>query len=180
MSPYHIYCWNNKCNFSSFQGNVLKQFVFNANIISTFISDKLVKTSETESLLGTLHVLPLIFDFIRISRIQNKEKYVHKLRQFELNVRLLFKYGRNTFLSDGNVSFYFHSLRFYLPQLALLTFERHGLGLGVFTMQGYERRNKESKNTIKRFCTLQHTSNKLLVNNIRRVLQVFLFEINAY
>ena len=99
---------------------------------------------------------------------------------FESDVRSLFKHGKVTFLLHENVSFYFHCLRFYLPQIARHTFDNHGLGLGIFTMQGYERRNKESKNTINRFCTTQHKTDKLLVNNIKRLLYVYLFENNAY
>ena len=36
-------------------------------------------------------------------------------------------------------------MRFVTGPLARLTFERHGVGIGVFTLQGYERRNQESK-----------------------------------
>ena len=32
-----------------------------------------------------------------------------------------------------------------MPQFAEMNFERHGMGLGIFIMQGYEHRNKESK-----------------------------------
>ena len=39
-SPYHIYCWNNKCQFGSFKGNGLKDFILNSNHISIFIKEK--------------------------------------------------------------------------------------------------------------------------------------------
>ena len=181
LSPYHIYCWNNKCNFSAFKGNDLKEFILNSHKISTFVEKKFVKTTENESLVGTLRVLQSIFSFVRISKITNEKEYVDvKMKQFEKDVCLLFKYGRNTFFAKQDVSFYFHTLRFYLPEIAKKTFHNHQLGLGIFTMQGYKRRNKESKNTINRFCTSQHTSNTILVNNIRRLLYVFLLENNAY
>ena len=179
-SPYHIYCWNNKCQFSSFKGNELKEFISNSNYISILIKEKIVSTEESTNLMRTLDVLPSIFNFLRISSIDNDEEYVQKMNKFDVDVRLLFRYGKHTFLSDGNVTFYFHCLRFYLPCIAKVTFERHRVGLGLFTMQGYERRNKESKNTINRFCTSQHKSNSLLVNNVRRLLQVYLLECNAY
>ena len=47
---------------------------------------------------------------------------------------------------------YMHVCRYYIPKIARLTFEMYGLGVGIFNMQGFERRNKESKNSLKRFC----------------------------
>ncbi len=102
------------------------------------------------------------------------------MNKFDVDVQLLFRYGERKFLSDGNVSFYFHCLQFYLPCIAKITFERHHVGLGLFTMQGYKHRNKESKNTINRFWTSWHKSNSLFVNNAKRLLQVYLLECNAY
>ena len=61
--------------------------------------------------------------------------------------------------------------------IAKITFERHRLGVGIFTMQGYERRNKESKNTFKRFNN--HKGN-ILVQNINRLQDVYFKELNSY
>ena len=91
------------------------------------------------------------------------------------------KKGCSTFLIDDvDEIFYLHTLCFYLPVHAQLTFERHKLGLGIFTMQGFKRRNKESKDCIKRFSTVNRKSLHFLVNNSRRLIQVFLYEVNAY
>ena len=35
------------------------------------------------------------------------------------------------------------------------TLQKHQMGLEIFTMQGFERRNKESKNTLQRFCNMK-------------------------
>ena len=61
--------------------------------------------------------------------------------------------------------------------IAKITFERHRLGVGIFTMQGYERRNKESKKTFKRFNN--HKGN-ILVENINRLQDVYFKELNSY
>ena len=63
-----------------------------------------------------------------------------------------------------------------MPDIVLKTFERHGLGVGIFTMQGFERRNKESKNCLKRF-----TNNKdnVLIQNMNRLYNVFEHQVNA-
>ena len=135
FSPYHIYCWNNKCKFSSFKGNDLKEFVLNSTSIASFIKEKLEKTTENESLICSLEVLKSIFNFVRISKINvSNETYIEKLSMFENDVRSLFKHGKVMFLLHENVSFYFHSLRFYFLQIARHKFDNHWPGLGIFTM----------------------------------------------
>ena len=140
----------------------------------------MVTTEALNSLKMALNILQRIFKFITISYIENRDEYCEKLQQFKTDVKTFFNCGRSTFLEGEDVSFYFHCLRFYLPQIAEETFNKHGLGLGIFSMQGFERRNKESKNTLSRFSTLNRKSKYLLVNNVRRLLQVYLHEINAY
>ena len=78
---------------------------------------------------------------------------------FEQKVKNFYKVGATYFLSTKYVgdeeNFYSHALRFYMPHFAKITFERHGMGLGIFTMQGFEHRNKQSK-----FVFLNHTNKK--------------------
>ena len=50
-----------------------------------------------------------------------------------------------------NETFYFHVLRFYYPQHMKMLYDDWGVGLGICTMQGFEQRNKESKNCMNRF-----------------------------
>jgi hypothetical protein len=66
-------------------------------------------------------------------------------------------YVRSFFTTNigGKETSYVHILRFVIGPLARLAFERHGVGIGVFTLQGYERRNQESK-----YLFVRHT-NKL-------------------
>ena len=91
--------------------------------------------------------------------------------------------GGKTFLTEdvtkpgGDETFYMHCLRFYMPKLAKETLEKHKLGLGIFTMQGFERRNKESKNTLKRFC---NGKGNILSPNLARLFDVFYFNKNAF
>ena len=61
--------------------------------------------------------------------------------------------------------------------MAKEAFEKHGVGIGIFTMQGFERRNKESKNCMKRF---SNGKGNVLVNNIKRVFDIFWNDMNAY
>ena len=51
------------------------------------------------------------------------------------------------------------------------TWNRHRLGIGVFSMQGFERRNKESKR-----CIQNNSNNKgnIIIQNLMRLLIDFL------
>ena len=181
-SDFHVYCWNNSINFSKFQGNDLVLFVINSPKITEFLQNSLIFTEEIKNYCKGLSLLKKIFTFTSISYIENGTEYSQKMRTFNCDVKDLYKYGKTTYLrgNEYDETFYFHCLAFYLPKLARITFERHNLGLGIFTMQGFERRNKESKNCFKRFTTNNKKSDVILVNNLRRLLQVFIHDINAY
>ena len=69
---------------------------------------------------------------------------------------LFYEVGSKTFLSQSmnrgcSETFYMHVLRYYIPKIAMITLERHRLGVGIFSTQSFERRNNESKNCLKRF-----------------------------
>ena len=63
--------------------------------------------------------------------------------------------GSTTFMKANCVGdremYYLHCLRFYIPKLARETWERHQCGIGIYSMQGFERRNKESKSIMNKF-----------------------------
>ena len=66
-----------------------------------------------------------------------------------------------------------HCLRFYLPHIAKETLKEHNLGLGVFTMQGFEHQNKISKRVWNRFNN--HTK-KVLVQNLKRLYDAYHYD----
>ena len=45
-------------------------------------------------------------------------------------------------------TFYLHCLRYYMKPIIKNTWRKYSLGVGIFNMQGFERRNKESKRTM--------------------------------
>ena len=47
-------------------------------------------------------------------------------------------------------TYYLHCFQFYIPKLARHTWKTHECGIGIYSMQGFERRNKESKNYMKK------------------------------
>ena len=79
--------------------------------------------------------------------------------------------------SDGNIgnveTFYSHTFRFYLPQIADEILENNNLGVGILTMKGFERRNKESKNTLWRF---SNGLENIVIGNLKRLWDIFSLE----
>ena len=177
---FRVYYWDNKLDFSSFKGNELFKFVSNSDSVSQFLSKNVIQNDEITALLGVLGLLKPIFGVITITYIDEKSKCINQLDHFKKNVKLMVKYGENVFLANGKVTFYLQYLRLYVPQLVQVNYKRHKLGLGIFSMQGFKQKNKESKSAIDRFATLNRWSNKLLGNNVRRLLQVYLYKMNAY
>ena len=101
-----------------------------------------------------------IFKFLAIiSYIEegDGDEYKNRLQQFNSQLEEFYSIGIRTFLTKpwktvgSDEKFYSHALRFYIPWMAKEAFEKHGVGVGIFTMQGFEQRNKESTNCMKRF-----------------------------
>ena len=53
-----------------------------------------------------------------------------------------------------------------MPKIVDETWEKFKFGVGIFTMQGYERRNKESENTLRRF---SYIKGNIVVGNMKRL-----------
>ena len=85
----------------------------------------------------------------------SSDYYKKEIQQFEVDVKQFYEYGRTIFLASksGEIgsleTSYSHILRFNWAKLAQITYTRHKVSIGVFTLQfqGYEKRrnNKESK-----------------------------------
>ena len=80
-----------------------------------------------------------------------------------MNINEFYRCGTETFLSGkGNnfgeeETYYLHALKYYIPRDAWKIWETHKCGIGVlFTMQGFERHNEESKNITRRFNNNKH------------------------
>ena len=179
---FHLGCWNCGFSFNKLQGNELFLFLEHIELVTVFLRRKMGESDRVQQLSDALDLLPKIVKFINTSYIDDSDElYLLKLEQFGKDVRDFVKKGRLTFvIGERDETLYLHVLCHYLPVHAKVNFDRHRLGLGIFTMQGFERRNKESKNCIKRFSTANRKSLNFLVNNVRRLLQVFVHEVNAY
>ena len=55
-------------------------------------------------------------------------------------------------------TFYLHTLRYYITNIIKHTYDTYELGVGIFTMQGSEHRNKESTKNFRITRTVEETS----------------------
>jgi len=66
-----------------------------------------------------------------------------------------------------------------MPNIVETTYSRHKLGVGIFSMQAFERRNKESKNLFLKFCTLNRNTPAFLINNLKRLSLTFQYDMES-
>ena len=176
-NDFHLYVWKNKKNFSSFQGNELALFIVHTNDIVAYLKDSFDETEELQHMIEGFTLWVDIFKFLGTTYIEDSEKYKVNMKGFEENLKKFYSCGAKTFLSsaggitDGDEeTFYSHALRFYMPPITRQTFERHHVGVGIFNMQGFERRNKESKNMMTNHC---NNRGNILVTNLNRLWDAF-------
>ena len=81
---------------------------------------------------------------------QQEQKYLADMVECKSNISLFYRHGSKYFLTKKDIgdqeTFYMHTLHFYIPVIMDDTWENFHLGIGIYTMKGFERRNKERKN----------------------------------
>ena len=143
--------WRLNKSFTSFIGKELLDFVKYIPSIIKLLKDNLgADSDDVKNICKGLRLWNVTTPFFVISQIEDAAKYEAKLLDFEANLKLFYIIGAKTFFTKSTIgdeeNFYSHYLRFYMLHIARELFESHVIGLGIFTMQGFERRNKESKN----------------------------------
>jgi hypothetical protein len=184
-NDFHLLVWNNKKSFSSFQGNEIAVFVGNTDGICNFLQTYISLSSSVTHLINALKLWKDIFKLLSVTKIDERQGsrdwYLAEIDEYENKVKNFYDIGSKSFLTSnhndiGNEeSFYFHTLRYYIPRIARITFDRHKLGVGIFTMQGFERRNKESKNCMKRF---NNYKANMTIGNLDKLYNVFNYNCN--
>ena len=182
-NEFHLFVWKSGKKFSSFQGNELALFVANTKYICTFLRTSLVLTNDVQSIITGLELWEKMFDFLGKSRIEEGTDYLKLVEEYEKNSKNFYEAGKSTYLSQSETdgkgeTCYMHVMRYYIPSHARTTYTRHNLGIGIFNMQGFERRNKESKNVYRRFSNKQQRGR--LTTTLGRLWEVWKFNKNAY
>ena len=178
---YHLFVWNHNCQFSSFHGNELSLWIKHIPATLALLRKKIENTEHVTNLCALLDTFQKLPEFWSITVIKNPEVYLNLISSYEDNVKTLYDIGAKTVLTDNTEgdaeTLYFHVARFYIPKLARELFKKYGLGIGIYNMQGYEQRNKESKNTLRRFSN--HKGN-VVTPNLKRLWDIFHNSKNAF
>ena len=141
----------NNQTLSRIQGKHVKKWITSMDSFVELVKKSVKATrGPMKDFVEVCKLWPKITEFIHIVDIDDKNDYLKKLEEFKKNVKLFHKHGASNFLTSGleegdAETFYCHALRFYLPQQAEWLFKKCKVGLGVFLMQGFEHRNKQSK-----------------------------------
>ena len=148
---YNVLLWNLNRSFRPMIGSELLAFIKNTNKITSFLKEKYQPSPVLADLCKGLVLWEKIAPFLVITKIENENNYKNQLKVFERNLKALYEIGKRSFLTKNpakvgdNETFYFHLLRLYMPRIAQETFEKHKLGLGIYTMQGFEAVIKDLK-----------------------------------
>ena len=174
-NSYNIDVWKLNAHFNSFIGSEIKAFIDNIPAIVEFLKKELSNTKQKENIVKGLEIWSKIVPFLQITKIDDQSEYQAEMSQFEDNLKDFYEVGGKSFLTKGDKigddeTFYMHCLRFYLPDIAKKTLKDHNLGLGVFTMQGFEHQNKISKRIWTRFNN--HTK-KVMIQNLKRLYDAY-------
>ena len=174
---FHVSVWRLNKKNSSFNGNEILLFIRNIPKILLFLKEKFRSDPDINAICDGLSAWAEVTQFLNIVEYESVEHFESSIKKYEEDVKIFYAAGKTSYLSsktEGDIeTFYSHTLRFYMIQFAQTTFEKHKLGLGIFTMQGFERRNKESKNTFRRFTNKKGNT---LLSNLKRLWDLFYYE----
>ena len=132
-------------------------------------------------MVGLLKVFPKINTFVKQTEIKDEDEgtYQSEIDEFIETVKLFYDYGKSILFNNGskpsNETSYAHVLRFYIPVIAQETWDVHKAPCGVWNMQGYERRNSESKTIYKRFT---NKKGNIVAQILPRLIDIFMYEFN--
>ena len=188
-SIYNCQVYGSKQPLSIYTGDEIWNFVEMIPDIIAFINDEFVESENNTCIMKSLNLWKQIATFLKKTTIYNKtdpqhikdmkiNSYKNDMLKYKKLVKQFYAHGTSTLMTrknDGDSeTFYLHTLRYYMYDIIVDTWNKYELGVGIFTMQGFERRNKESK------ATLLHTNNKgnIMIQNLVKLFTKFSLEVN--
>ena len=117
---------------------------------------------------------------ISITYIKNELDYIKVMEKFNILINkfsttvdeIIFVAQSGRDYEGSIVNFYTHVLINYIPFIMIQTFNKYKIGISINSMQGVERRNKESKNCAQRFSNYKHN---LCISTINWLFDVFYY-----
>jgi hypothetical protein len=154
LDDEQILIWKLDKSIDTYDGAELRKFTKNFGFLSEQIQKRNLMcggSSEWKALLQALPLWSSLSDFVLKAKIEDGEDYLQQVDNFETQVKQFYLYGKDSFLTNrygtigGAESTYMHILRFNIATFARQCYRDHKLGIGIFSVQGFKRRNKESK-----------------------------------
>ena len=167
---YNTFLWAENNTLSGLDGKSVFQFIDLIDEICIFMTKNFVTTTSQDNLLSALKCWKEIVPFLRTMYIINKndtkaeqdiceENYNTLLVSIKDTIRHFYLHAAKSFMTKvdpgDTETFYIHALRHYILKHAQDTWSKYKLGVGIFTMEGFERRNSESKEAVRK-----HTNKK--------------------
>jgi len=158
LQPAEVMIWKLDKPVNTYLGLELKTFTQKGSLIAAWAQEiSLVSNKDTKwtALCKALKLWADCYKFLVKAKVEEGNDYEEEIKTYEKNMIELYRCGAKTFFKkNGTVgpgeTVYFHMLLCQVPYWARKTYARHGVGIGVFTLQGMERRNKETKHEFKK------------------------------
>ena len=170
--------WVFSSNVSVLKGKHTKLFTCNIHYIVESLKDILPEylTNDLCDALKTFEKMSKIISLIIIDKFENVKEFFDDDENLAINISKthikqeiadafitkykklsedFYLFGMKSFMTDLCVgdreTFYMHALRWYFPRIMQETYNKHDLGIGIFSMEGFENKNSKSKTALRRY-----------------------------
>ena len=168
---FHTKQWINNEKTSRLKGENTKEFTRKTGEICKKLKE-LLSNRDCDQLCVALYAFQKVHLFLTFSIIDDYETAnawlnttifsqetprnqiaSRMIHEFERLSNELYRAGMNTYLSDlvmgDHETFYAHAMKNYFVAILKITYRKYGLGLGVFTMEGFEAINYSTKQILR-------------------------------
>ena len=176
MGKHNTRIWIRNKPFGTYDGEDIRQFINSIPTIVNWIMNNFIPSKHNMAMVESLSLWKKISEFLRKCKIYDDvikhkkiKQYKQDMKDYTERVTEFYRLGGLTFLKKkkaGDIeTFYLNVVRYYMEDTIKDTWDKYQCGVGIFTMQGFERRNKESKYAIS-----HHNNGKgsILIQNIVR------------
>ena len=134
---------------SRIDGSHVSKFIKNINELVTIINNEYENSTYLNHMCQVLALVPKLSEFWKKVKVNSHESHMEEIQDYEMKMNTFYYHGSfciftNTVKGDGE-TFYCHIAKHWIPNMARWTLDNLGCGVGIWTMQGFEHRNKQSK-----------------------------------
>ena len=135
--------------YSRIDGSYVKKFIMRCNVLVDMINSTYRSNSYIKNFIELLKLLPSLYVFQTEVTFNSYDLYLKEIDTYVKNIVLFYKYGKNTIFTNTYINdretFYLYCAKYHVPRIARNILDMLGCGVGIWIMQGFEHRNKESK-----------------------------------